>query len=110
MPDVWRSATRSLRKGLRDRVAIRRGVVRREKTAPGRLEQPKRSPKNRGALRQRPFRKLERKKRGAVRRSVLVAAPQRIWERLGDDLCDTFIQNAEGKGLGWPLFGRPVLP
>ena len=42
--------------------------------------------------------------------AVLVAAPQRAGERLGGDLCDAFIQNAEGKGLGWPLFGRPVLP
>jgi len=56
------------------------------------------------------FQETRTKKKGAVRRAVLVAAPQRAGERLGDDLCDAFIQNAEGKGLGWPLFGRQVLP
>ena len=67
-------------------------------------------PKKPGSASATTFQETRTKKRGAVRRAVLVAAPQRAGERLGDDLCDAFIQNAEGKGLGWPLFGRPVLP
>jgi hypothetical protein len=50
------------------------------------------------------------KTKAACHVSCRPALPARAGERLGDDLCDAFIQNAEGKGLGWPLFGRPMLP
>ena len=83
---------------------------RQEKAALACPVQACRSPKSRGATRRRTIGKTWTKNSGADRRSVLIAAPQRAGERLGDDLCDAFIQNAEGKGLGWPLFGRPVLP
>jgi len=40
-----------------------------------------------------------RKSHSAIRHAVLSGAPNTARERLGDFLCDTFIQNAEGKGL-----------
>ena len=100
IPDVWRSATRSLRKGLRDRVAIRRGseATRKNRTRL-RSEQPKRSPKKPGSASATTFqagRKTEaqppRPARSPKGQGALAATCWRIR------------QNAEGKGLGWPLF------
>jgi hypothetical protein len=67
-------------------------------------------PKKPGSASATTFQEIRTKNRGAVRRAVLIAAPQKAGERLGDNLCDASIQNAEGKGLGWPLFRRLVLP
>ena len=70
------------------------------KTKAGTAGALRRSLKIQGALGDNLSENSRRKNHGAVRHAVQIGAPDTARERLCDFLCDAFIQNAEGKGLG----------